>query len=120
MYSDLFSQFTDANKNFLNPLNQLSSLNTKVAESLTRQQISAANELIGLGVKHAQTLASTKKIEDVVGLNTAFLSEAGNKYAECVSQLFETALKVSGEYTKLFEEGFRGVSAEVVRKSKAA
>ena len=120
MYTDLFSQFTDANKTFLKPLNQLSSLNTKFAENLTKQQIATANELLGLGIKHAQNLASTRKIEDVVGLNTSFISEASNKYAEHMNQLFETALKASGEYTKLFEEGFKGVSEEVARKSKAA
>lgn len=120
MYTDFLSQFTDANKNLLRPLNQLSSLNTRVAESVTRQQISVANELLGLGIRHAQNLASTRKIEDVVGLNTSFISEISSKYAENMNTLFETALRASSEYSKLFEEGLKGTTEEVVRKSKTA
>lgn len=120
MYTDFISQLTDASRNLLKPLNQLSHLSTRIAENLTKQQISVANELLGLGIKHAQNLAATKKVEDLVGLNSSFLSEVSNKYAESLNNLFETAIKASTEYSKLFEDGFKGFSEEVSRKTKAA
>ena len=60
MYTDVFEQVSEFNKNFSKPFAQYQAFIAQTAEKLTKLQINTANEWMNLNIKHAQSLSSIK------------------------------------------------------------
>jgi len=117
--TQFYDPFTDFNRNLAKPLAQFNALATRATETLTKQNINTANELLNLNVKHVQSLANVRKLEDMISLQTTYLNEASNKCVSYVNDLFDSALKMSADWSKMFEEGVKTASEETARVVKS-
>lgn len=120
MYQHYFEQINPFIHNLATPFSQLSQITIEATESITRQNIDVANELFKICVQHTQNLMTVKCPEDMMNVQTHFISDFSNKCISHMQQLFEASQTITAECTKCMQNNMKTsakASQEVVRKA---
>jgi phasin family protein len=110
MQKEMFEQFSNFTKNSVKPLMSLNTLVGKAFERLTKQNLEIFTDVMNTQTAYMQNLANTKRVEDVVSLQTQVLKDSSNKAIHFAQKSFETIVDASSEFSKWLEEGVAAVA----------
>ncbi len=118
MQKEMFEQWSSFGKNSIKPLVALNAITSRAIERITKQNFEIMNDVFNTQVANLQHLANTKKVEDVVSIQTQILKDSGVKAVDYAQKSLEAFVDASTELSKWFEEGFATAVHNVEKATK--
>ena len=115
---ELFEQMGDYSKNSTQPFVEASHLLQKSFERFAKQQMGFISDVVNSSIKPLQSLSGTKKVEDVISIQTNIASEATARCVEFAQQNLDSMIQTSNEFSKLFENNFKAIAEQQAKAAK--
>ncbi len=117
MQNEILEQFTAFSKNSFKPMVTFGKIINEAFERTAKQHMEHVKDSFSTSALYMQNLVNSKKVEDVIAVQTQALKEASNKAIACAQKNLETLVSTSTEVSKLFEENFSHIVANCADKA---
>lgn len=97
-------QWNQINKMAINPLIKLNGICSKMAERMTRQQLTQANDMLQQGMKQVQALGQAKKVDELWNAQAQWANMLASKGMDAVQQNIDSAMECMNEISRWFEK----------------
>ncbi len=113
MQKEFFEELSKFSTNTMKPFAALNTITSHAIESFTKNNIDVINDAFVSGMANIQSFANTKKVEDVVALQTQILKDSGSKAISYAQKSLDTLVDTSTAFSKWMEEGVSTFSKNI-------
>lgn len=111
-----YNQWSHVGKLSIVPLLELNGITMRLFGDITRENLSAFNEIVQGNAQHLHDVSHAKGLEDAMALQSRYMSKMGPRMFEHAQNILDTMLDSANQYQHWFESGMK----QVQREGKAA
>lgn len=107
-----YHQWSQVNKLSLGPLMELNGITLRLLGDLTRENLTALNEVIQGNAQHLHDVSHAKGLEEAMSLQSRYVSKMGPRMFEHAQNVLDTMLDSANEYQHWLEKGIKQYQQE--------
>ena len=101
-------------------MTRLQQIGARSVERMARQQMTAAGDLLDLGLRHLEALTSAQRQEDLWSAQTRLAAQVGEKWMTNAGKFLDIYLENQAEISRLFTEQLKAMTPVASANSPAS
>jgi hypothetical protein len=101
-------------------MTRLQQIGARTVGCMAKQQMTAAGDLLALGLRHLEALTSAQRPEDLCTAQTRLATQVGEKWMINAGRFFEIYLENRAEMSRLFTEHVNAMTPAASARSPAS